>query len=132
MLVVDFVEGCLELAGLRVHGELIHHRVVHHEWQTVDEAFLGDCLGLFDARRGNARLLVGLVGRGNGVAFFLATDEGSNHCARERQLDDALFSWCHGWNLCIGSRMNSVYFTTLTAGIFHVPLTIEGFFSFGQ
>ena len=50
VLVVDLVERRLELAGLRVHGELVHHRVVHHERQAVDEAFLGDVLGLEDAR----------------------------------------------------------------------------------
>ena len=47
--VVDLVERRLELAGLRVDGELVHDRIIHHERQAVDEAFLGDVLGLDDA-----------------------------------------------------------------------------------
>ena len=91
MLVVDLVEGCLELAGLRVHRELIHHRIIHHEWQTVDEAFLGDGFGFCDPRSGDARLLVGLLGRGNGVAFLLATGQGDGD---ERRGDNSLCFHC--------------------------------------
>lgn len=43
---MNLIEGRLELAGLRVHRELIHHSVVHHDRQTVDESFFGDGFGL--------------------------------------------------------------------------------------
>ena len=81
VLVVDFVERRLELPRIPVHGELLHHRVVHHERQAVDEAFFGDVLGLQQAgplgfvlrkcrgglrRRGGER---GHRGRANQVAF---------------------------------------------------------------
>ena len=44
--VVDFVERRLELPRVPVDGELLHDRVIHHQRQPVDEAFLGDVLGL--------------------------------------------------------------------------------------
>jgi hypothetical protein len=69
---MELVEGRLELAGLRVHRELIHHRVVHHQRQTVDEPFLGDRLGLDDARRGDALGHVLLLGLRNRIVFLLA------------------------------------------------------------
>ena len=75
MLVVDLVEGRLELAGLRVHGELIHDRVVHDERQAVDEAFLGDGLGFGDPGCVDARLRVGLIAGGNSIALLVATGE---------------------------------------------------------
>src|SRR5437016_2432259 len=96
MLVVDLVEGRLVLAGLRVHGKLIHDRVVHHERQAVNESFFGDRLGFRDARRGHARFLVGLLSGGYDVALLLTTGESDgDNGARKRQLDDALFSLFH-------------------------------------
>ncbi|MCY1441899.1 hypothetical protein D9M71_582380 [compost metagenome] len=62
MIVVQLVEGGLELAGLGVHREFVHHGVVHDQRQAVDKAFLGDRLGLLQARRGNALGHIGLVG----------------------------------------------------------------------
>src|SRR6266550_4431372 len=75
VLVIDLVEGRLELAGLRVYGKLIHDRVVHDERQAVNESFLGDGLGFFDARRSDAGLFVCLFRARNGVALFLAADK---------------------------------------------------------
>ena len=49
--VLDLVERRLELATVLVDGIFIHHRVVHHQGQAVDEAFLGDGLELLDAGR---------------------------------------------------------------------------------
>ena len=77
MVVVDFVERRLELAGLRVHRELIHHRVIHHEGQPVNEAFLGDCLGLFDTGRRYALRHILLLRLGNHVVFLPAA---GNEC----------------------------------------------------
>ncbi len=45
-LVVDLVERRLELAGVVVDRVLVHHGVVHHDRQAVDESFLGDRAGL--------------------------------------------------------------------------------------
>jgi hypothetical protein len=44
--VVDFVERSLELPRVPGRGELLHDRIIHHQRQAVDEAFLGDVLGL--------------------------------------------------------------------------------------
>ncbi|PBJ17443.1 hypothetical protein BSF44_55640 [Pseudomonas sp. ACN8] len=62
MLVVQLVEGGLELAGLGVHREFVHHGVVHDQRQAVDKAFLGDRLGLLQTRRGHALGHIRLVG----------------------------------------------------------------------
>ncbi|MNN00842.1 hypothetical protein D3C81_1134440 [compost metagenome] len=62
MIVVQLVEGGLELAGAGVHREFVHHGVVHDQRQAVDKAFLGDRLGLLQARRGNALGHIRLVG----------------------------------------------------------------------
>ncbi|MNL10492.1 hypothetical protein D3C87_1312920 [compost metagenome] len=42
MHAVDVVERRLVLAGALVHGIVVQGRVVHHDGQTVDVAFLGD------------------------------------------------------------------------------------------
>ncbi|MCY1223907.1 hypothetical protein D9M72_360470 [compost metagenome] len=47
--VVNFVERCLELPRVSVYGILLHDGIVHHERQAIDEAFLGNVLGLDDA-----------------------------------------------------------------------------------
>src|SRR6266480_1715450 len=127
VLVIDLVEGRLVLAGLRVHGKLIHDRVVHDKRQAVNESFLGDRLGFRDARCGHARFIVGLLRARNGVALFLATDEGgSSEGARKRQLDNALFSLFHscsfigefGWIVEL-----TIYFPGL---IYQAPLATPG------
>ena len=82
-LVHDRVERRLVLPGVLVHGELLHHRVVHHDRQAVDERFLGDGLGFGDTRSGNARLLVGLTGGRYRVGLLFATGQHgySDHAA---------------------------------------------------
>ncbi|MNM94848.1 hypothetical protein D3C81_1072670 [compost metagenome] len=42
MHAVNVVERRLVLAGVLVHGIFVQGRVVHHDGQTVDVAFLGD------------------------------------------------------------------------------------------
>ncbi len=47
-LILDLIEGRLELARTPVDSIFIHHRIVHHDRQAVDERFLGDRLGFAD------------------------------------------------------------------------------------
>jgi hypothetical protein len=44
--VLDLIERSLELPRVPVHHILVHDRIVHHDRQTVDEAFLCDRFGL--------------------------------------------------------------------------------------
>ncbi|MNI64356.1 hypothetical protein D3C73_1197920 [compost metagenome] len=75
MLVVQLIEGRLELAGLGVHRELVHHRIVHDQRQAVDKAFLGDRLGLLKTRRGHALGHIRLVCLRNGIVLARAPRE---------------------------------------------------------
>ncbi len=86
-LVLDFVERRLELSGVLFHSVFIHHRVVHHDRQTVDEARLGNGLGFLDTWRGHTDLLVGLLGLRDGVRLILAAGKGQRadqHCGEAR------------------------------------------------
>src|SRR5438552_2451202 len=108
VLVIDLVEGRLELAGLPVHGKLIHDRVVHDERQAVNESFLGDRLGFRDARRGHARFLVRLLRARNGVALFVAADkQGYSDDTGQRRSNECAFACSHNsftmppWDLAV-------------------------------
>jgi len=59
-LVVNRVEGRLVLPGILGDHVFVQDRVVHHDGQAVDEAFLSDGLDLRDTRSGYAlgRLLL--------------------------------------------------------------------------
>ena len=37
MLIRDYIERRFELPGVLVHGEFLHHSIIHHERQAVDE-----------------------------------------------------------------------------------------------
>ena len=71
MLVVDLVEGRFELAGIRIHGELLHDRIIHHERQAINESFFRDGLGVLNAWL----VLHGFFRLGHRVVFGGATGE---------------------------------------------------------
>ena len=41
------------MTGVFIHGEFVHHCVVHHNRQTIDETVLCDFPGFVDAGRGD-------------------------------------------------------------------------------
>jgi hypothetical protein len=51
MAVGDLVERRLELPGIAVDREVVHHAIVHHDRQAVNEALRGDGLRLKEAGR---------------------------------------------------------------------------------
>ena len=61
-LVLDLIERRLELPRIAVDGVFVHHAVVHHDRQAVDEACLGDVLCLEEARAVTACLRQGWGG----------------------------------------------------------------------
>ena len=98
--IADLVERTLVLPGILIHAELVHDRVVHHDRQTVDEAFLGDGLGFLDGGSGDAGCLVSLFRFGDGVALFPTTGESrAGDGARERQMDNSVFGYFHGFQV---------------------------------
>ena len=74
-IVVNLIEGRLELAGVAIHGKRILDRVVHHDRQPVDEALLGDRFRLLDARRWHALSCVFLFSLGDRVIPAAARDQ---------------------------------------------------------
>src|SRR5450755_1655715 len=103
VLIFNLIEGCLELTRVRVNGELVHDRVIHHERQSVNEAFLGDGFSLRDAWNGYAIDGVFLRSLIDGVVLGTASGnkeqaEGAHSCSKE------YFShFCH-FVLAIGLR----------------------------
>jgi hypothetical protein len=67
----------------------LHHRVVHHQRQPVDERLLSNGLRFRDAGHGDARFLVGFRGGGDGIVFLLAaSEEGDRNSAGQQYVQE--------------------------------------------